>query len=520
MADNSSSVEASIVFEKLFNDYLARQTERGKLPLYLRKIAVLRKDYPTLVGMDVDHTGRVSLNVHKWDPTTIVRDMSAVFDSLLEIAAFTDGGKAAFEDARTSVAEVKKQYEGPFSRLKIGDHILRGSLRGVLRTGIDGMDNLIDGGIPDGSMILLLGPPGSEKYHFAFQFLAEGLRMGDVGLITVSSMSIKEAKSRLAKLKVNVVACETKKLLKYVDWYTHKSKAIIGMEEYGAIFVPSKDIANLDIALRASIEKLEFSPTKRGIFDMISSALGMYNISEVTEFLQRQKTRLNREGITSIFIVDSGAHEERVLSTLKHISDGVISITKDDKGGLLVQVVSMEGAKFDPSPQPLQLTRKGIAVAKEGVDEIGTIAEFCNILNIEKDIATGLVDAGFTDLEKLHVAERSELMDIRGMTVETCSRILDYLGSVEYSQMVLAKKSEKWLKRGQELIEANDFDKAKTSLQRALEIDFSNLTAWMELSKIHHKEGEIDESRRCFEKARLMNPELKAPWLKEGQNGS
>jgi KaiC/GvpD/RAD55 family RecA-like ATPase len=515
MAEDSGSVEASIVFEKLLNDYLARQVERGKLPLYLKKLGAMMKDYPILNSLDIDESGSVSLNVHNWDPTVIVRDLSAVFDSLIDIAAFTDGGKRAFEEAKASVESVRKQYEVPFSRLRISDRILRGSLRGSLTTGVDGMDMILDGGIPDGCMVLLLGPPGSEKYHFAFQFLADGLRRGDAGLVTVSSMSIKEAKSRLANLKVNVPAGEAKNLLKYVDWYTHKSKAIVGMEEYGAVFVPSKDISNLDIALMASIDKLEFSPTKRAIFDVITTALGMYNISEVTEFVQRQKSRMHKEGMTSIFIVESGAHDERALSTLKHISDGVIQLTKDEYGGLFVQVLSM-GAKFDSNRFPLQLTRRGIAVAGEDMDESGTIAEFCEALDIHRDIARGLVDAGFTDLEKLHGADWNELMEIKGIEEETCRRVLDFLGSVEYSQRVLAKKSEKWLKRGIELADAGEFEKARTNLQRALEIDFGNAAALLELSKVFLKEGDERESRKCYEKARLINPEISAPWL-EGE---
>jgi tetratricopeptide (TPR) repeat protein len=136
---------------------------------------------------------------------------------------------------------------------------------------------------------------------------------------------------------------------------------------------------------------------------------------------------------------------------------------------------------------------------------------------VDSDIATGIIDAGFTDLEKLHVAERSELKAVRGMDEETLNRIHDFLGSVEYSQRVLAKKSEKWFKRGVELATANEFEKAKTNLQRALEIDFGNSEALLELSKIYMKEGNVSESRKCFEKAKLIESSVTAPWL-EGES--
>jgi KaiC/GvpD/RAD55 family RecA-like ATPase len=519
MVEGAGSVEASVVFEQLFNDYLARQVERGRIFLYLKKIEALRKILPILEGVEVDNTGKVSLNLHNWDAETIVKEMSIVYDSLIEIDAFTEGGEIAFQKARESLENVQKQFSGPYSRLKINDYILRGLLRGNLTTGIAGMDVLLDGGIPDQNLVLLLGPPGSEKFHFAFQYLAEGLRKGDAGVIAVSSISIKEAKSRLTQLKVNISSCEKKDILKFVDWYTQKSKANIGMEERDAVFLPSKDIANLDIALMASLEKLEFSPTKRGIFDLITSALNAYDISEVTEFLQRQKTRLKRAGITSLFIVEQGAHDERILATLKHISDGVIIISKDKDGAIFIQVESMENSKFDSSKHAVQLSRKGLAVVEEFVDETGTISDFCTILGVDREIARNLIDAGFTDLEKLNLAEREELIEVQGITDEICTTILEYMGSVDYSHRVLSKKSEKWLKRGIEQAAAGIIDKAKMSLNRAIEIDYVNTKAWLELSKIYYEEGNEEESRKCYGKAVSIDPNVSASWLEGDSNG-
>lgn len=48
-----------------------------------------------------------------------------------------------------------------------------------LRTGIDKLDLLIDGGIESGSRNILYGPPGTGKTVFAMQFLWEGLQEGE-----------------------------------------------------------------------------------------------------------------------------------------------------------------------------------------------------------------------------------------------------------------------------------------------------------------------------------------------------
>lgn len=50
---------------------------------------------------------------------------------------------------------------------------------GLCRTGIEGFDNLIGGGLPRNCFYLLQGDPGSGKTTFALQFLLEGLRRGE-----------------------------------------------------------------------------------------------------------------------------------------------------------------------------------------------------------------------------------------------------------------------------------------------------------------------------------------------------
>lgn len=46
-------------------------------------------------------------------------------------------------------------------------------------TGIDGLDAILDGGLPQGRLYLLEGPPGSGKTTMSLQFLLQGLRQGE-----------------------------------------------------------------------------------------------------------------------------------------------------------------------------------------------------------------------------------------------------------------------------------------------------------------------------------------------------
>jgi KaiC/GvpD/RAD55 family RecA-like ATPase len=48
-----------------------------------------------------------------------------------------------------------------------------------VKTGIDGLDNIIEGGLPKSSITLVSGPPGSGKSIFCFQFLYNGIKNGE-----------------------------------------------------------------------------------------------------------------------------------------------------------------------------------------------------------------------------------------------------------------------------------------------------------------------------------------------------
>jgi circadian clock protein KaiC len=61
----------------------------------------------------------------------------------------------------------------------------RGRLRHRLSTGIKTLDEMLGGGIPEGYSVLVAGPSGSGKTVLATEFLNEGVRRGEPGVLAV-----------------------------------------------------------------------------------------------------------------------------------------------------------------------------------------------------------------------------------------------------------------------------------------------------------------------------------------------
>jgi circadian clock protein KaiC len=69
-----------------------------------------------------------------------------------------------------------------------------------LSTGVEKLDALLGGGIPEGDSLLVAGPSGSGKSTFATHFIADGLRHGEPGIVAVFEEIPSEYTQRAAKL--------------------------------------------------------------------------------------------------------------------------------------------------------------------------------------------------------------------------------------------------------------------------------------------------------------------------------
>ncbi|MDQ6831644.1 MAG: AAA family ATPase [Gemmatimonadota bacterium] len=63
------------------------------------------------------------------------------------------------------------------------ERVVRSTRR--LLTGVPGLDDMMNGGVPEGDVLLLTGPAGSGKTTFATQFVSQGLKEGESCVVAV-----------------------------------------------------------------------------------------------------------------------------------------------------------------------------------------------------------------------------------------------------------------------------------------------------------------------------------------------
>ncbi|MDP2215830.1 MAG: ATPase domain-containing protein, partial [Methanolobus sp.] len=86
-----------------------------------------------------------------------------------------------------------------------------------IKTGIDGLDEILQGGLLSERVYLLSGPPGSGKTTFCVQYLAQGAALGEVGLYVSLVESPQNIIDDMSNYSMNVVTLIKMQKLLFAD---------------------------------------------------------------------------------------------------------------------------------------------------------------------------------------------------------------------------------------------------------------------------------------------------------------
>jgi len=228
-------------------------------------------------------------------------------------------------------------------------------------TGIQGFDEITDGGLPGGRTTLVMGGPGCGKTVFALQMLVNGAhRMKEAAIFVAFEESTRQIVANAATFGWDLPALEKKKLF-FLD--ARLSPDVVKAGEF--------DLAGMLSVLEAKAKQLK---ARRIVFDGIDVLLTLLDdpVAERRE-IYRIRDWLSRTGLTGIITQKVGSGEDHRYGFLQFMVDCVVILKLQVIDGSMfrsLRVMKYRGSGFSGDEFPITLTPEGMQLTNRGPSEL------------------------------------------------------------------------------------------------------------------------------------------------------
>ncbi len=238
-----------------------------------------------------------------------------------------------------------------------------------VKTGIPGMDVILNGGIPKRNVVLLSGGPGTGKTIFGQQFIYYGLRHGEPGMYVALEEHPVQLRINMSQFGWDVRKYEEQGLFAMVDAFTSGRGEAAKREKY--VIQDTEDLGELISIIRQAINDIG---AQRAVVDSVST-LYLTKPSVARNIVMQLKRVLSGLGVTSILVSQVSVSERGFGGPgVEHAADGIIRLDLDEIDGELKRsliVWKMRGTAHSMRRHPFEITSKGIEVFPDKVLRIG-----------------------------------------------------------------------------------------------------------------------------------------------------
>ena len=219
-----------------------------------------------------------------------------------------------------------------------------------VKMGIPGVDELIEGGIPDGFVVVVTGPPGTGKTTFSMQFLMEGLRNNEKCIF----FSFEEKVEHLIKQSMRF------------GWDIGKYIDNGYLEIFGFTMLSTEEI----------IEIFDVFKPKRIVFDSLNTFFEIDDFRKSSQWRNILK-EIREKKMTCIAITEKRhGLEVKEFDEFDFMGDGVIFFDKRQRHDLdpyptyYIQIQKMRITKINEMPHPFIFTDRGLElIGNKGISK-------------------------------------------------------------------------------------------------------------------------------------------------------
>jgi len=228
-------------------------------------------------------------------------------------------------------------------------------------TGINGLDEMLNGGFPEGRVILVCGGPGTGKTIFSLQYLIAAAKRGEAGFYITLEEPLRFIKQNITSFRWDLDRFEKEGLLRTLDIniLSYKNEWERQANKYSVTKEVSTYLIN---EVYDAIDKIG---AKHIVIDPLTSVtVHQHQAGKKRKEISRLFASLRKIGCTSILTTELTPKSNEFLME-EFLADGVLKLDKVIQNFKLIHTIRIEkmrGIKFDEQPRIYDILDEGIKV--------------------------------------------------------------------------------------------------------------------------------------------------------------
>jgi KaiC/GvpD/RAD55 family RecA-like ATPase len=224
-----------------------------------------------------------------------------------------------------------------------------------VQTGVPGFDRLVEGGLFEGRLYVVSGPPGSGKTTFSTQFLVKGALEGKTCFFLSMHETKQELVNDMSRYEFGLDRASQRGRIEFLNVFSEEAKRILFRS------TNSTGQSNPDALAKRIVAFADSQDVDRVVID--SMMMLEHFFKDANEDVSRFLTRLKKADATVILI--SEMTDPSAYTKEHYLGHGVIFLHNYlGAGGMQrgIQIAKMRGTAIDCDIRPVRFTESGMVV--------------------------------------------------------------------------------------------------------------------------------------------------------------